>query len=304
MIVLLAPVAAGIVSAQSAGPQYDKCDPAKVKCGSFTLSGRPKIGAAVERLKRKRFYLFVGGLAANKPLIDRLKASNPVSRDCFYCQMNASPEYVAWLKAEDCESPYCRAITPEDVTKVPEFKAAYQKGLGPRQFRGKTAIAQTWLTTNLVPQLRDGFYRQRKTLIQTLLAGSGAIQTAMTDSVRSSDALFVDIPLKLETVGKVTETFMYSNLVPIEIGNKSYVWACEIEIGSARKAIDVLKVLEGDKPARKCELIVKTLPACGAGTCVKPVANNPVSPVSPVRKRSTGSSTRRKSTRAKRLARR
>lgn len=272
LFVLLASVGAGIVAAQAGGADYDKCDPAKVKCGSFALGGRPKIDGNQERLKRKRFYLFVGGLAANKPLIDRLKAANPVSRDCFYCQMNASPEYVAWLKAEDCESPYCRAITPEDVQKVPEFKAAYQKGLAPRQFRGKTAIAQTWLTTNLAPELRDGFYRQRKMQIQSLLAGSGAIQTAMTDSVKSSDALFVDIPLKLDTVDKKTETFLYSNLVPIEIGKKSYVWACEIEVGSAKKAVATLKVPENDKAVPKCEVIVKDLTPCSSGTCVKPVA--------------------------------
>lgn len=302
MFVLLAPVGAGIVSAQTAGAKYDKCDPAKVKCGSVLLNGRPKIGGTQQRLKRKRFYLFVGGLAANKPLIDRLKAANAVSRDCFYCQMKASPEYIAWLKAEDCESPYCRAITPEDVAKVPEFKAAYQKGLGPRQFKGKTAVAQTWLTTNLAPELRDGFYRQRKSQLQGLLAGSGAIQTAMTDGGKSSDALFVDIPLKLETVDKKTETFLYSNLVPIEIGNKSYVWACEVEVGSAKRAPASLKVPENDKPVPKCEVIVKELPACGAGTCVKAVAANPI-PVPQVQNQSNSLKVRRKTRVSKSVAR-
>lgn len=302
MIVLLAPVGAGIVSAQGTTAAYDKCDPSKVKCGSLLLSGRPRIDGALQSLKRKRFYLFVGGLAANKPLIDRLKAANTVSRDCFYCQMKASPEYIAWLKVEDCESPYCRAITTEDIAKVPEFKAAYQKGLGPRQFRGKTAVAQTWLTTNLAPELRDGFYRQRKSQIQSLLAGSGAIQTAMTDSVKS-DALFVDIPLKLETIDKKTETFLYSNLVPIEIGNKSYVWACEWEVGSSKRAQASLKVPEGDKPVTKCEVIIRDLPACGAETCAKIVAIAPTATPAIQSMGMSKASVRRKTGR-KRLARR
>jgi len=253
---ILAPVVAVSADAQS--------------LGSFELQGRPKIGKTVERVKRKRFYLFAGGLAANKPLIDRLKAATPQSRDCFYCQMKASPEYIDWLKAEDCESPYCRAITAEDAKKVPEFKAAYQKGLGVRQFKGKTDIALTWLTTNLTPELRDGFYRQRKSLLETMLAGLKPVQTSMTDSGKGSNALFVDIPLKPVTAGgKATETFLYANLIPIEIGQKSYVWACEIEIGAAKRAVALLKVPEANKPVSKCDVIVRDLPVCTAGACSK-----------------------------------
>jgi hypothetical protein len=256
MVALLAPVSAVPVTAQA--------------IGSLELQGRPKIGGKQERLKRKRFFLFSGGLVANKALIDRLKAANTTSRDCFYCQMKASPEYMAWLKAEDCESPYCRAITPDDVKKVPEFQAAYTKGMGATQFKGKSDIALKWLTTNLTPNLRDGFYRQRKSLIETLLAGLKPVQSAMTDSGKSSNAIFVDIPLKpVADGGKATETFLYSNLVPIEIGDKSYVWACEIEIGSAKRAVSLLKVPENNKPVSKCEVIVKDLPVCNVGTCAK-----------------------------------
>ncbi|MFN2501826.1 MAG: hypothetical protein ABR530_07440 [Pyrinomonadaceae bacterium] len=256
MIVLLAPVAVVHVAAQS--------------LGSFELQARPKISGKQERITRKRFYLFAGGLAANKPLIDRLKASNATSRDCFYCQMKASAEYMAWLKEKDCESPYCRAITKDDVAKVPEFQVAYNKGLGPRQFAGKTNVALTWLTSNLAPNLRDGFYRQRKSLIDTLLTGLKPVQTAMTDSSKSSVALFVDIPLKPPVPGgKASETFLFSNLVPVEIGGKGYVWACEIEIGPTKRAVASLKVPEGNKPVSKCEVIVKDLSVCEGGICVQ-----------------------------------
>ena len=235
--------------------------------GSLEVAGRVKIPGQKEqfKLKRKRFYLFRGGLSANKALIDRLKTAEFTSRDCFYCQMKASPEYIAWLKAQDCESPYCRRITADDTAKVPEFQAAYQKSL--KQFGGKPAIAMGWLTTNLAPSLRDGFYRQRKSLLDTILGGVKPEQSSMTDSV-SVFAIFIDIPLKAaETGGKSTETFLISNLVPFEIGSKSYLWACETEIGSNKKAKLQLLVPEDGKPARKCEVIIKDLPVCTAGSC-------------------------------------
>lgn len=236
--------------------------------GSFDLQGRPRIDGKTERLKRKRFYLFPGGLAENKDLIERIKASSPISRDCYYCQMKASPEYIAWLKAGDCESPYCRTISSEDVAKVPEFKAAFQKGMGPRQFNRRTAIAEKWITTNLVAGLRDGFYQQRKSVLNSILAGTKPLQSSMTDNGNASSALFIDIGLKpVQPGGKSTETFLFSNLVPIEIGAKSYVWACEVEIGSTRRAVYLLKVPESGKTVPKCEVIVRELPACEPGNC-------------------------------------
>ncbi|NOT46665.1 MAG: hypothetical protein HOP17_02800 [Acidobacteria bacterium] len=200
-------------------------------------------------------------------MIEKLKASDVLSRDCFYCQMQVSSEYIAWLKAGNCESAYCREIKTEDIPKVPEFKAAYQKGL--IQYGNKPSIAQKWLTTNLDAKLRDGFYEQRKSLIDTLLGGIEPIQSAMTESVKSK-VVFIDIPLKEgETGGKATETFLITNLVPIEIRERSYIWACEVEIGSDKVATLRLQIPEKDKPVKKCEVIIKDLPVCSAGSCTK-----------------------------------
>ncbi len=233
--------------------------------GTLEVSGRVKIGAKTEQLKRKRFYLIRGGLTENKALIDRLKAADVTSRECFYCKLKASPEYSAWLKAGDCESPYCREITSDDIAKVPEFQLAFQKGM--KQYRGKEAIARQWLTTNLLPDLRDGFYRQRRSMTESLLAGIKPLQSSMTDSV-SVKAIFFDIPVKPETAGKPTETFLITNIVPIEIGSKSYVWACEKEIGSKKVTLQ-LPVPENNKPAKNCEVIVRDLPDCSSGTCAQ-----------------------------------
>lgn len=248
VIVLLIPAGTVTLSAQS--------------LGSLEVSGRVKIGGKLEKLTRKRFYLLRGGLDANKSLVEIMKAASVTSRDCFYCAQKASPEFIAWLKAEECESPYCRAITTEDTKKVPEFQAAYDKGL--KQFRNKAPIAQQWLTTNLSPDLRDGFYKQQKASINSILGTIKSVQSSMTDSV-SVKAIFIDIPLN--TGGKPTETFLVSNIIPLEFGGKSYLWACEVEIGSAKKVTLALQVPDAGKTIKKCEVVVKDLPKCSGGVC-------------------------------------
>lgn len=228
--------------------------------GSLEISGRVRVNKKLEKLTRKRFYLFRGGLEANKALIDRIKASKPVSRDCYYCQIKASPEYIAWLKAEDCESPYCRKISDDDVKNVPEFQAAYQKGI--KQYKNKPNVARDWLTTSLPTGLRDGYYLQQHSLVESVLGGIKPLQSSMTDSV-SVKAIFIDIPLS-KAEG---EMFTISNVVPLTIGDKSYTWACEIEIGSDKKVTLPLAVPENEKPVKRCEVIVRDLPACGAEGC-------------------------------------
>lgn len=231
--------------------------------GVLEINGRVKIDGKQERLKRKRFYLFRGGLAANKALIDRIRTADFISRDCFYCRMNASPEFRAWLKAEDCESPFCRKITAEDAARVPEFKAAVARGN--RQFVKKPALSVDWLTTNLDAGLRDGFFLERRKSIDAVLAGMKPIMSGMTDSV-SVKAIFIDIPVA-PTAGRSTETFLVSNLAPFEIGGKSYTWACEVEIGSDKKAVRSLPVPEPGKRADKCEVFIRDVPVCDGQSC-------------------------------------
>ncbi len=238
--------------------------------GSLEVSGRVRVEGKTEKLQRKRFYLLRGGLEANKNLIEKLKAAETISRDCFYSQAKASPQYICWLKEENCESPYCRQIKRADIDVVPEFQTAFQKGL--KQF-GKTrdTIAQNWLTTNLPPMLREGFYRQRETLLENILKDIQPLQSSMTDSV-SVKAIFIDIPLNLTVPGakeKKSETFLVSNLLPMEIGDKSYVWACEVDIGVGKLEKLILKVPDDGKSIKDCEVIVKVLPVCKTEACKK-----------------------------------
>lgn len=231
--------------------------------GSVKIVGQTQITGKKEVLDRKRFYLMRGSLKDNEKLIERLRSTEIISRDCFYSNLKVSPQFMCWLKTEkyNCESPYCREITMEDVSGVPEFLTAYQKSL--RQYGGKNEIALKWLTTNLPFDLRDGFYRQQKSAINSLLPDAKPIQTIMTDSILGS-AYFIDIKLNLET--KKTEPFLISNLLPLEIGEKSYVWACEVEIGSEKQATLNLQAAEKTK---KCVVAVKDLPVCRTQSCEK-----------------------------------
>lgn len=238
--------------------------------GSLEVSGRIRIGKTQEKLQRKRFYLLPGGLEENKNLIEKLKTAEIISRDCYYSQMQASPQYICWLKEENCESPYCRTISDSDIENVPEFKTAFQKGL--RQFGGRRPeIAQKWLTTNLNSKLRDGYYQRQKTLLDSLLSGIKPLQSSMTDSV-TVKAIFIDIPLNLTGAGgekKEAETFLVSNILPFEIGDKSYIWACEIEISADKTAKMRLEVPDDGKTVKGCEVIIKDLPVCKTEGCKK-----------------------------------
>lgn len=233
--------------------------------GMLEVSGRVKIGSKVEKIKRKRFFLFRGGLDANKPLVERIKTAKYTSRDCYYCNLKASAEYVAWLKAEDCESPYCRSISTDDIAKVPEFQSAYKKGL--IQYKNKPDVARMWLTTNLTPELRNGFYRQQKTSLESILGGIKPLQSSMTDSV-SVVSIFIDIPLQLN--GKSNEMFLVSNVIPIEIGGKGYVWTCEVDISVNKKVkMPQFQVPEAGKTIKRCDVVVRDLPKCDAGGCTR-----------------------------------
>lgn len=237
-----------------------------IPLGSLEVTGRVRINKKVEKLQRKRFYLLPGGLAENKKLIDKMRAAEIVSRDCYYSGLQASPQFICWLKAENCESPYCREITETDIAGVPEFQRAFQKGL--RQFgRSRPEIARNWLTTNLPPPLLSGYRERNESLLETLLNDVRPIQSTMTDSV-SVKATFIDIPLDPANGGKSTK-FLVSNLLPLEIGDKSYLWACEIEITADRPAKLNLKVPENDKPVSDCEVFVKDLPVCRTEECKK-----------------------------------
>lgn len=228
--------------------------------GSLEVLGRVKIDNKQEKLSRKRFYILPGGLKENRALLDRIKSAEITSRDCFYAKAQASPELVCWLQAENCESPYCRRIEQPDVEKVPEFKAAYQKGL--TQYARKPDLARLWLTTNLSPIFVSGYYKEQQTLLKKILGDAKPVQSTMTDST-TVKAIFVDLPM----AGAKTGKFTISNILPIEIGGKSYVWSCEADVSTEKRGI--VRMPDAGKTVKNCEVVIKDLTACKSGACVQ-----------------------------------
>lgn len=259
-----------IFLASLVGVATGNAQPAPAKA-SLTVKTQLTIDGTKYKVLRKRFYLFTGikdkdrdPLHVNEELNKRIRVANIQSRDCFYCTQGATPAYIAWLQLKDCETPYCRDITADDVQKVPEFAAAYQQALA--KYKNKPDLARQWLTPFLPAGRRDGYYLLRKQAETTTLGGVVPLGTVMTDPTQGQ-ANFIDIdltrPEKLKPDSKdATQPFLLSNLLPIELGAKSYTWICTVNLKPGSNAI----TLPTAKNA-SCEVIVRDVPKCTAGAC-------------------------------------
>lgn len=229
--------------------------------GSIVVKGRNVKSTDKTRipLARKRFYLFAGGLRENQALLDRLKSTEITSRDCFYVGLQASPCFISWLKEENCESPFCRAIKREDIAGVKEFETAYAKGLA--AYRNKPDIALTWILNNLPSDLVTAYYRYQRSIITKVLAGQKPVQTSMTTS--GAEATFPGVP-----VAEKSSKYLISNILPVEIDGKSYVWACEIDV-QANKLAALPLALPIDPKRKNCVLFANDLRVCSTQACPK-----------------------------------
>ncbi len=188
-----------------------------------------------------------------------MKQTDLLSRECYYRKLGASEAMINWLKINDCESVYCREIGEKYLAgsdAVPEFQAAYNQGL--RDFK-TPELARKWLTTNLAPELRNGFYSRKQDVINALVAQAESasktkVMSVMTD--RKGTAYLTDIEPGLYTI---------SNLVGSETEKTSILWACEKEV----KAVDLATAmkrpvtLSNEKDSKlKCEFVERPLPVC------------------------------------------
>ena len=227
--------------------------------GVVRLRARVKLTdtAPLRGLARKRFFLIHGSLDQNRALTEAIDRQPLLTRDCYYSKNGASTALINWLKEADCESVYCRAVEQDFVTgpkAVPEFATAF--AASEEEFGG-TGTAQKWLTTNLPPNLRDGFYRDRKSVLESLLkqaqATSGAsVQSVMTD--RNGTAFFTDLS---------PGAYVISNLVPAEIGQSLATWNCEIQIKPDDLAAEKPFLISNRKDRLvKCVATEKPTPPC------------------------------------------
>jgi hypothetical protein len=227
--------------------------------GVIRLKVKFKSGEVTKELPRKRFFLIKGTLEENRTLIDKIKQTDSVSRECYYRNKGASEALIKWLIDNDCDSIYCREIEEKHLSgsdAVPEFQAAYNQVL--REFK-TPELARRWLTVNLAPDIRDGFYKQKQELIEALVkqsedATKTKVMSVMTD--RKGTAYLTDIE---------PGTYTISNLVGSETGKTSILWACEKEVKAVDLAIAMRRpfTLSNEKdPKVKCEFVERPLPVC------------------------------------------
>lgn len=229
--------------------------PAAKQTGVLRLRVRVKAddSAPLRGLARKRFFLIPGTLEQNRALIDVIERQALVSRDCYYQKIGASAALISWLRESDCESVYCRGVEQEFVSgpkAVPEFATAYAAS---QKEYGNDETARQWLTTNLAPDVRDGFYRSRQTVLEALLKQGGPqVHSVMTD--RNGTAYFTDLG---------PGTYVLSNLIPTELGQTFVTWNCEVQVKPGDLATEKPYLVSNRKDKNvKCVGIEKPKPAC------------------------------------------
>jgi hypothetical protein len=209
--------------------------------------------APLRGLARKRFFLIPGTIEQNRPLLDAIERQPLVTRDCYYGKLNASAALIDWLKTGDCESVYCREVEQEFVAgpkAVPEFATAF--AASQKEFGGDET-ARKWVTTNLDPDIRDGFYRNRQNAISTLLKQSVVpALSVMTD--RNGTAYFTDL---------APGTYVLTNLVPTELDATLVSWNCEVQVKQGDLATEKPYLASNRKDRLvKCVGVEKPIPAC------------------------------------------
>ena len=207
--------------------------------------------APMRGLARKRFFLIPGTLEQNRTLIDAIERQPVATRDCYYKGLGASAALIDWLKEGDCESVYCRSVDKDFIVgpkAVPEFARAF--AASQTEF-GSEETARQWVTTNLAPDMRDGFYRDRQRVIETLLKNATA-HSVMTD--RNGTAYFTDLG---------PGTYVLSNLVPTELGRTLATWNCEVQVKAGDLATEKPYLVSNRKEKNvKCVAVEKPMPSC------------------------------------------
>lgn len=227
--------------------------------GVLRLRARVKLTdtAPLRGLARKRFFLIHGSLEQNRAVVEAIERQPLMTRDCYYTKNGASPALLSWLKEGDCESVYCREVEQQFVSgekAVPEFATAFTTSQ--KEF-GSAATALKWLTTNVPANLRDGFYRDRKNVLDALLkqaqtTSRAPVQSVMTD--RNGTAFFTDLG---------PGTYVLSNLVPAELGQTLATWNCEIQIKPDDLATEKPYLISNKKDRLvKCVAVEKPTPPC------------------------------------------
>jgi hypothetical protein len=227
--------------------------------GVIRLKVRYKSGDLTRELPRKRFFLIKGSLQDNRSLIDAIRKTEIMSRDCYYRNKGGSAQLIKWLNENDCESVYCRQVDDTYINgseAVPEFKAAYDQAL---QELKTPEVARRWLANYLPAEIRDGYYNSKQKAIGDL------IKQAEASTGRPVMSIMTDRKGTAYLTGIEPGTYTISNLVGSETEKTSLLWICEREVKATDLSIAMKRPFtlsnEAD-PKVKCEIVERPLPIC------------------------------------------
>jgi hypothetical protein len=183
------------------------------------------LNGAKQSVGLKRFFLL-------RDDFEKLPGSTPApSRSAYYAGIGASPAFLAWLNANNCDFVYCREMQESDL-QVPEFRKAFQLGLN--RWRNP-ALALKWLTVNLPEPVRIGYYGRRTPTVEKLAADARSVATVVTSE--KGIALLTGI---------APGEYYVSNIAPVEINGTCVLWNHKITVAPGKTGKDVTISLAND----------------------------------------------------------
>ena len=177
------------------------------------------------KLARTRFYLS----SCPFNLADNVDSTTAPSLGGYYGGAGASPQLIAWLEENHCETIYCRELTADEVRCegtdarkcVPEFVGAYRNALA--KLKGNRELARKLITNYpplSSPRLRIGFYDAMTewlgAAVRALESGAGGghkLRSAVMN--KAGVALFHDL---------CPGSYYVSSVAPVDVGGARLIW--------------------------------------------------------------------------------
>ncbi len=189
----------------SPSPQASPSPAASPRPATIKLRAELTVDKKKTPIKLKRFFLLRKDVetintGTNQSL---LFTGALLSRTAYYTRAGASPQLIAWLQNNDCDTPYCREFNRDDLT-VPEFRLAYNRGL--TLYKNDEAQALKWLTVNLPDSLRIGYYNLKAPRTEDFARQAGIAAAVVTNE--KGIAYLPNIP---------PGDYYVSNVMPLEI---------------------------------------------------------------------------------------
>ncbi len=210
-------------------------------------------------VKLKRFFLLRKDVQRVSTGTDQslLFTGAALSRTAYYTRVGASPQFIAWLQKNDCDTPYCRELNPDDLT-VPEFLLAYKRGL--TRYKKDEAQALKWLTVNLPDSIRVGYYNLKAPRTEALARQAGLAAVVVTNekgvaylpNITPGD-YYVSNIMPVEIVGALATPQAAGNTSPASMSSLTCViWNYKVTVppGKTGKEATVTVTL-GDNNAKR-----------------------------------------------------